>query len=41
MFQRAGAGFVQAWLGQEPTSAYARRAGFFFEWLTGQQIDGI
>lgn len=41
VFQRSGAGFVQEWVGQEPTSAYARRAGFFFEWLTGQQIDGI
>lgn len=41
VFQRTGAGFVREWVGQEPTSAYARRAGFFFEWLTGQQIDGI
>lgn len=41
VFQHTGADFLQAWLQQEPTSAYARRAGFFFEWLTGQQIDGI
>ena len=41
VFQHTGAGFVREWVGQEPTSAYARRAGFFFEWLTGQQIDGI
>lgn len=41
VFQRTGADFVREWVGQEPTSVYARRAGFFFEWLTGQQIDGI
>lgn len=41
MFQRSGADFVREWVGREPTSAYARRAGFFFEWLTGQKIDGI
>lgn len=41
VFQRTGADFVREWVGQEPTSAYARRTGFFFEWLTGQQIDGI
>ena len=41
VLQRTGAGFLQEWLAQEPTSAYARRAGFFFEWLTGQVIDGI
>ena len=41
VFQRTGADFLREWVGQEPTSAYARRAGFFFEWLTGQQIDGI
>jgi hypothetical protein len=41
VFQCTGTDFVREWLGQEPTSAYARRAGFFFEWLTGQQIEGI
>lgn len=41
VFQRTGVDFVQEWVRQEPTSAYARRAGFFFEWLTGQQIGGM
>ncbi|MDP3654101.1 MAG: Fic family protein [Rhodoferax sp.] len=41
VFQRTGADFVREWVRQEPTSAYARRAGFLFEWLTGQEMDGI
>ena len=41
VFQCTGAGFLREWVTQEPTSAYARRTGFFFEWLTGKEIDGI
>lgn len=36
VFQCAGPGFLREWVMQEPTSAYARRAGFLFEWLTRQ-----
>lgn len=27
------------WISAEPTGGYARRAGFFFEWLTGKILD--
>ncbi|PSJ23452.1 cell filamentation protein Fic [Halomonas sp. ND22Bw] len=27
------------WVRREPTGQYARRAGFFFEWLTGRELD--
>lgn len=30
---------LEAWILNERTGAYARRAGFFFEWLTGRQLD--
>jgi len=30
---------LEAWLRDEPTGAYARRAGFLFEWLTGRRLD--
>ena len=30
-----GPQFIQDWLAREPASQYARRAGFFYEWLTG------
>lgn len=30
---------LEVWIRSEPTGAYARRAGFFFEWLTGQTLD--
>lgn len=30
---------ITAWIRQEPTGAYARRAGFFYEWLTGRTLD--
>lgn len=26
------------WIGSEPTGQYARRAGFFYEWLTGKTL---
>jgi hypothetical protein len=28
-----------AWIADEPTGQYARRAGFFYEYLTGRQLD--
>lgn len=33
-----GPRFIQDWLAREPSSQYARRAGFFYEWLTGKTI---
>jgi len=30
---------LESWIRSEPTGAYARRAGFLFEWLTGRQLD--
>jgi len=30
---------LEDWIRSEPTGAYARRAGFFFEWLTGRQLN--
>lgn len=30
--------FVE-WIASEPTSQYARRAGFLYEWLTGKQLN--
>ena len=34
LFERSGAGPLEDWLTRSPTSSYARRAGFLFEWLT-------
>ena len=39
-FNTAGAAqVVEAWIRSEPTGAYARRAWFLFEWLTGRTLD--
>ena len=39
-FDTAGsAQAVEAWIRSEPTGAYARRAWFRFEWLTGRTLD--
>lgn len=29
---------LEVWIRREPTGQYARRAGFFFEWLTGRTL---
>jgi hypothetical protein len=29
---------LEAWIGDEPTGQYARRAGFLYEWLTAKQL---
>jgi len=39
VFERTGAGFVQAWIAAEPTGQYARRAAFLYEWLTGDVLE--
>jgi len=39
-FGTTGAGAaVEAWVKSEPTGAYARRAWFLYEWLTGHKLD--
>lgn len=35
LFARAGRAEIEAWLAAQPGSAFARRAGFLYEWLTG------
>jgi hypothetical protein len=39
LFTHFGSGFIADWLREEPTSSYARRVGFFYEWLTGKKIE--
>ncbi len=39
LFQQTGKDELNAWLIESPTSIYARRAGFLFEWLTGQTLE--
>src|ERR1700688_1532191 len=39
LFERCGAGPLEEWLARSPTSAYARRAGFLFEWLTQTSLN--
>lgn len=39
LFAAAGSEPVAAWCRREPYGQYARRAGFLYEWLTGQRLD--
>jgi hypothetical protein len=39
LFERCGPKPLEGWLARNPTSAYARRAGFLFEWLTQTALD--
>jgi hypothetical protein len=39
LFAAIGPGPVEAWCRREPFGQYARRAGFFYEWLTGARLD--
>lgn len=39
LFAAAGPGPLEQWCRAEPFGQYARRAGFFYEWLTGQRLD--
>ena len=38
LFAAVGGNDVNAWLTAQPESAYARRAAFLYEWLTGQTL---
>ena len=39
LFVAVGPEPIAAWLRQRPTSAYARRCWFLYEWLVGQRLD--
>ena len=39
LFNVIDARVLEGWIRSEPTGAYARRAGFLFEWLTGRRLD--
>lgn len=39
LFAAAPATELDAWIRDEPTGQYARRAGFFYEWLTGRRLE--
>ena len=38
LFDTAPVADLEAWVAAEPTGQYARRAGFFYEYLTGRQL---
>jgi hypothetical protein len=39
LFSACGPGPLEQWCRTEPLGQYARRAGFFYEWLTGRRLD--
>lgn len=39
LFAATGSAGLEQWIASEPTGQYARRACFFYEWLTGLQLD--
>lgn len=39
LFAASGPAPLEQWCRAEPFGQYARRAGFLYEWLTGQQLD--
>lgn len=39
LFSAVGPRPIEAWCRNEPFGQYARRTGFFYEWLTRQQLD--
>lgn len=38
LFEATGPGDIEAWLKRAPSSAYARRIGFMYEWLRGKKL---
>ncbi|MCA1779656.1 MAG: cell filamentation protein Fic, partial [Xanthomonadaceae bacterium] len=38
LFEQTGTTEIAQWLEASPTSAYARRAGYIFEWLSGTEL---
>jgi Fic/DOC family len=39
LFEKIDAGELAAWVADEPTGQYARRAGFLYEFITGRQLN--
>lgn len=39
LFERCDKTDIEAWVNAEPTSQYARRTGFLFEWFTGRRLE--
>lgn len=39
LYEAAPAAELESWVANEPTGQYARRAGFFYEYLTGRRLD--
>ena len=39
LFAKAGHDEISRWAQGSPTGKYARRAGFFYEWITGRPLD--
>jgi hypothetical protein len=39
LFAKIGPELIEAWCEREPLGQYARRTGFFYEWLTGKTLD--
>ena len=39
LFRKTGRDKLNAWLAESPTSGYARRAGFLYEWLSGNELE--
>lgn len=39
VFSAANPSELEAWIRREPNGAYARRAWFFYEWLTGRRLE--
>lgn len=38
VFSQCNQADLETWINNEPTSQYARRCGFLYEWLTGKQL---
>jgi len=41
LFACANPDEISAWIASEPSSQYARRTGFLYEWFTGTQLVGV
>ena len=39
LFEQLDPAALVDWIQQEPSGQYARRAGFFYEWLTGRELE--
>src|SRR5437879_4437439 len=39
LFEATGPAQIEAWLKRAPSSAYARRMGFLYQWLRGEELE--